>query len=313
MSDNPGKKPRSYYVDYTKRSRGGGSNRFYGGNRGGRAHGSGPKIPDITFGLRGFLITSADEIKSYLEMRGILEKYVEEMYPLGEITSESDQSKEVVEDGGKKNTESSGDKSYEEELESELKQLRVFRPFKQVRTHCKNSIFLTIQEKFSQIDPILVVDKFFDDLIASRELKTSNTFKVIPILDTFRNNIVCANEAVANILNTLYKDQIEPAKYFIELQSRGNFKLDSEYKQKMVEGVAKTVNEHRPNWSVSREDADFIIVLVILRDVCSISFLKHYFKRARYNVMELFKDPEEKQQNKQVENRPAEEGDLEDE
>lgn len=215
-----------------------------------------------------------DEVKSYLETRNILEDYFEQLY---KTKTEEDSSEKK-------------DKNTEEELETELKQLRRNRPFRQVKTHCRNSLFINIVNDFSYVDPIKIVDKFFEDLTEKRQLRTSNTYKLLPILDTFRNSVACAKESVSSLLQTLLKDEVNEKKYFIEFQSRGNYKLDSEEKQKMIEGVANRVTELRPNWSVDRENADYIIVLVALKDVCCVSFLKDYFKRSKYNVAEFCKD-----------------------
>lgn len=270
--DDRGRKPRSYYVDYSK-------NRNQARRRGvtsGFSNNSRYKeTPDLLFGHTGFLITSIDEVKSYLEMRNIFEGYYEQLY-----ASKSPENQELNERNA----------TTEDELEAELNQLRRTRPFKQVKTHCRNSLFINITEGFSHVDPLSIVDKFFIELDEKRQMRSSNTFKVLPILDTFRNSTACAKESVSNLLQTRFKDESEPRKYFIEFQSRGNYKLNPEDKQKMVEGVADTVAQVRPNWSVDRENADYIIVLVSLKNVCCVTFLKDYFKRSKYNVIEFCKD-----------------------
>lgn len=267
-----GRKPRSYYVDYSKnRSK----DRRRGVTSGFGNNSRYKEAPDISFGHTGFLITSIDEVKSYLEMRNIFEEYFEELYA---AKSSGDQ------EANKKNT------TTEDELEAELKQLRRNRPFKQVKTHCRNSLFINITKDFSHVDPVIIVDRFFDELAEKRQMRSSNTFKVLPILDTFRNSAACAKESISNLLQTRFKDESEPRKYFIEFQSRGNYKLNPEDKQKMIEGVADTVAQVKPNWTVDRENANYIIVLVSLKNVCCATFLKDYFKRSKYNVIEFCKD-----------------------
>lgn len=276
-SGNPesgGRKPRNHYVDYSR----GGHSKFGRNRRQGNSSGFPNKsryrdAPDISFGNRGFLITSVDEVKSYLEMRNIFEEYFEILY----TKSESKQT---------------GDKiaTTEDELETELKTLRMNRPFKQVKTHSRNSIFINIVKDFSYIDPIKIVDAFFDDLAEKREFKTSNTYKVLPILDTFRNSVACAKESISSLLQSIFKNEIDPKKYFIEFQTRGNYKLDQEERQKMIEGVADTVAEVKPEWSVDKDGADYIFVLTALKNVCCVSILRDYFKRSKYNVTEFCKD-----------------------
>lgn len=233
--------------------------------------------PSALWGLTGFLITSVDEVKSYFEMRNIFEEYYEQIYKVNDSKPKEET-------------------SVEDDLESELERLRKDRPFRQVNTHCKNSVFINIIKEFSHVDPVAIVDKFFLELVEKREPKTSNTFKVLPILDTFRNSESCARESVQNILKTRFENDSEPRKYFIEFQARGNYKLNPEDKQKIVEGVADTVTKVKTNWTVDRENADYILVLVSLKNVCCVTFLKDYFKRRKYNVIELYKefDPETK-------------------
>lgn len=266
------KKPKSYYVDYSKRQN------KYGLRRGGPPRGRNTtnnsrykEASDVSFGQRGFLITSIDEVKSYLEMKNILIQYYHELYD------------------EKDNVDAKKDMSTEEELESELKQLRVTRPFKQVKTHCRNSIFINVVPEFAHVDPVLIVDKFFDDLADKREIKTTNTNRVLPILDTFRSNVSCAKESVAALLDKFFNEE-GPKHYFIEFQTRGNYKLDTDEKQKMIEGIAESITQLRSSWKVSRENADYIIILVALRDVCCLTILRNYFRRSKYNVIEFCKD-----------------------
>lgn len=279
-SQRSDRKPRNYYVDYSKRGGRYGNNRRGGYNNpsGGSNNARFKETPEISFGHKGFLITSIDEVKSYLEMRNIFEGYFETLYKANEEGTTTTK------------TTNDDNKTTEDELESELKQLRVTRPFKQLKTHCRNSIFINIDiNNFAQIDPIKIVDQFFDELMEKREIRTSNTFKVLPVIDTFRNSPACAKQSISNVFENSFKDEGE-RKFFIEFQTRGNYKLNPEDKMKMIEVVADTITELRPQWSVDREKADYIISLVALRNVCCLSILKDYFKRSKYNVVELCKD-----------------------
>lgn len=271
--DSP-KKPKSYYVDYT--------NKKFGrtGKNSGRFGGAPSRFkstPDISSGNRGFLITAIDEVKCYLEMRQIFEEYFDILYKSNDDKVD------------KQNQDNSG--AIEDELESELKQLRKNRPFKQLKTQCRNSLFINIVDNFSYIDPIAVVDRFFSDLEAQAAPRTSNTFKVLPVVDTFKTNNAAAQESISNQLNTRFKDDLEPKKYFIEFQSRGNYKLDPDDKMKMVEAVAETIANLRPNWAVSRESADYMVILVAFKNVCCLSIVTEYFKRRKYNLVEFTKGP----------------------
>lgn len=273
MSSNE-RKPRNFFVDYTKRGRGRGSYSRRGPS--GESNNSKYKqVPEFdSGGNRGFLITAIDEVKSYLEMRNVLEQYFHELYDHSLSESLAAQKK--------------NDLSVEGELEAELEHLRFTRPFKQVKTHCRNAIFLNILDNFDYVDPIALVDRFFNNLEEKRTIKTSNTCKVLPVLDTFRNNVASAKESIIKVLNDKYPDQ-NNKKYFIEIQTRGNYKLDSDDKQRMVEGVAEAVHEAKPDWEVSRDGADYIISLTALRNICCLSILEHYFKRNKYNMIEFCK------------------------
>lgn len=269
------KKPRSYYVDYTK-----GNNRFRNGRReaGDNSQRKGNSryrdAPDISFGHRGFLITSIDEVKSYLEMRNIFEDYFEQLYNQAETGPKTEKDDTATEDA----------------LDNELKQLRRNRPFKQVKTYCRNSLFINITQEFSHVNPVQIVDKFFNEMEEKREIRSSNTFKVLPILDTFRNSVACAKESITKLLQTIFTDEISQKNYFIEFQSRGNYKLNPDDKQNMIEGVAETITQLRPEWKVNRDGVDYMIVLISLKNVCCVSIVKDYFKRSKYNVIEFCKE-----------------------
>lgn len=266
MSAN--KKPRNYYVDFTR-------NKDVEGHRVGRSNNNKryKDVPNLDFSNTGFLVTAADEVKSYLEIRCLLERLYEQVY------------------GQAKHNENlcdSLEQTIDDELEKELQNLRINRPFKQVKTHCKNTLFIKIMDSHkSKIDPVLVVDQLFNNIELKKESQTRNTFKVLPILDTFRNSTASAKESIANLLETKFKDVDGPKKYFIEFQSRGNYKLSTEDKQKMIESVADVVSRHKPDWTVSRDDADFMIVLAALRDVCCATIVTKYFERAKFNVVKF--------------------------
>ena len=270
--DRPDRKPKNYYNDYSKR-RGNGRPHSRRGPSNESNNSRFKQTPEFDQGgNRGFIITALDEVKSYLEMRNVLEQYFHELYDSRQDDDNQDK-KEI---------------SPEDELESELKHLRFTRPFKQIKTHCRNAIFLNIVDNFSHVDPIKLLDRFFSELEEKRAIKTSNTCRVLPVLDTFRNNVASAKESITKILANSFPGE-ESKKYFIEFQSRGNYKLESEDKQRMIEGVAEAVHEARPSWEVSRDNADYIIALTALRNVCCLSVLKDYFKRNKYNVIEFCK------------------------
>lgn len=275
------KKPRNYYVDFTR-------NRDTKGYRAGRSSNNKryKDVPDLEFSNTGFLVTAADEVKSYLEIRCLLERLYEQVYGQPDPAEKRCDSEEQIID---------------DELEKELQNLRIHRPFKQVKTHCKNTLFIKIMDDHkSKIDPVLVVDQLFNNIELKKECQTRNTFKVLPILDTFRNSAACAKESIANLLETKFKDVEGPRKYFIEFQSRGNYKLSSEDKQKMIESVADVVTRHKPDWVVSRDDADFMIVLAALRDVCCATIVTRYFERAKFNVIKFHENLSPPQKNEIV-------------
>lgn len=261
------RKPKSYYVDYTRqrnrRGRGGGSTnnaRFR-------------EVPEFgQGGHKGFIITSIDEVKSYFEMRNVLEGYYHDLYDKPVEQQNDDKAKH---------------QTTEDELESELRGLRLSKPFKQIKTHCKNSIFLNITDKFSHVNPVPIVNRFFDQMAEERTNRTSNTYKVLPVFDSFRNNVASAKEAIKKVLSNNFLD--DDRSYFIEFQTRGNYKLESEDKQRMIEGVAEAVAESRTNWRVNRDNVDYMIVLVALRDICCLSVVEKYFQRSKYNVVEFCK------------------------
>lgn len=274
MSQSLDKKPKSYYVDYTKK-------RFDRSSRSDRTHGEGSRFkstPDLGFGNQGFLITAFDEVKCYLEMRHLFEEYFDLMYN----DKTRLENKQV----------SDANRTEEDDLEAELKDLRKKRPFKQVKTHCRNSLFINICDGYSYIDPVAIVDKLFSDLNEKKELRTSNTFKVLPVLDTFRGSASCAQESISAILKSRFAES-DAKNYFIEFQSRGNYKLKPEEKKEMIEAVADTISKVKPDWKVSRDNADYMIILVAFRNVCCLSIVGEYFQRRKYNITEFCKPDEE--------------------
>lgn len=270
-SDDSSKKPRSYYVDYTNK-------KFHrNAKTSGRLGANTSRFnstPDISSGNRGFIVTAIDEVKCYMEIRCILEEYYESIYEKKD-NKDSEEKPKL-------------EQSIDDELDSELKHRRQTRPFKQLKTCCRNTIFLNIVDKFKEIDPIVIVDRFFDDL--KNELRTSNTYKILPVLDTFRPTKVCAKESIQNQLLVRFKDdEGQPKKYFIEFQTRGNYKLNPDDKMDLINTVAETISELRSNWTVSRESADYMIILVAFRNVCCLSIVTDYFARRRYNIVEFCK------------------------
>lgn len=297
MDQSFNKKPKSYYVDYSKR-------RFDRSSKNDKPSGEGSRFkstPDLGFGHQGFLITAFDEVKCYLEMRHLFEEYFDIMYN-DKRRIENQKDAELNSDNPKI--------TEEDDLEAELKDLRRKKPFKQVKTHCRNSLFINICDGYKYVDPIAIVDKLFVELAEKKELRTSNTFKVLPILDTFRGNASSAQESISAILNSRFAKS-DQKKYFIEFQSRGNYKLNPEDKKEMIEAVAETISKVKPDWKVSRDQADYMVILVAFRHVCCLSIVGDYFQRRKYNITEFCKPEEESKTIDQVHGtKPSEKSEI---
>lgn len=291
MADDKIRKPKNYYVDYSKNSKYGRSqNHRQSSSGGGNLRYS--ETADIAPGQKGFLVTSITgyEVKCYLEIRQFLEDYYQELYPddTKQGQTEPASAKDASDSKEAPKISSDGD-----DLEQELAELRkAKRHFRQVKTHCKNVVFIVMNDECKHVDQNLVVRKIFEDIEKSKIQKTRYTFKMFPIMTTFTTSVSDAKEAVANILKESFSDQSnskEDTRYFIEIQIRGNFKFDSAKRMKMIEGLADTVTEIKPSWKVDRDNADLILLVVALREVCCITFIADYFKLQKYNIVEYYR------------------------
>lgn len=293
MGDQQRKKPKNYYVDYSQKSRHG-RGHYNSSNSGNNSKYK--DTPDLVVGQKGFLVTSISgyEVKCYMEMRQLLEDYYQYLYTsqskpdsygTAETTTENPSGTGAI---GKNDT--------DDDLESELTELRqANRHFRQVKTHCKNVIFIKLNEECQNIDQDVIVQRLFEDIKEKKEQKTKYTFKIFPITTTFKTSVTGAKDAVKSIMNEMFSVDSRHAyskkdvRYFIEIQVRGSYKMDQDQRMKIIEGVAETITELKPSWKVDRDNADLMLVIIALKELCCATFLMDYFKLQKYNILEYYK------------------------
>ncbi|KAG9510442.1 Deubiquitinase OTUD6B, partial [Fragariocoptes setiger] len=272
------------------------------------------EVAEMTPGpTNGFLITSmtGQEFKSYSEVRLLLEQYHQDIYgdqPANRNMTSTDESRKDPMFGEASDTRAEDrvaqlqpffedSKDSGDELEAELKQMRnVRRHFRQLKTLCHNVIFITVNERVSQADPDLIVRRIFDDVEKTKVQQTRYTFKIYPIMSSFKSNVTSAKDAISSIINSKLSEQLSHPlankprlKYFIEFQVRGSYTAGKQDREKIIEAVASQVGILKPDWIVSRNECDVMIMIVALRKICCMTLLTNYFHYSKYNIHEFNK------------------------
>ena len=227
-------------------------------------------------GMTGFLLTCNNREKEAVrEAYNLLNQYADTLFGPERKTEE----KEDVLDCD--DIDSALDKE-KESLQSEAAADREERRFQQVESGANNCIFI----KTSLDKPDQLVDNIVTDIIQSKTQKSRFILRLLPILGTCKAYEKNMEEMAENVLSSSLKT-ISGTTYSVLFKTRNNNQVKRDDVFRIIGSVMRSQTQP---WTVELDDPDICIVVEIIRTVCCLGIVTDFYKKKKYNLVELVKD-----------------------
>ena len=227
-------------------------------------------------GMTGFLLTCNNREKEAVrEAYNLLNQYADSLFGPERKTEE----KENVLDCD--DIDSALDKE-KESLQSEAAEDRAERRFQQVESGANNCIFI----KTSLDKPDQLVDNIVTDIIQSKTQKSRFILRLLPILGTCKAYEKNMEEMAENVLSSSLKT-ITGTTYSVLFKTRNNNQVKRDDVFRIIGSVMRSQTQP---WTVELDDPDICIVVEIIRTVCCLGIVTDFYKKKKYNLVELVKD-----------------------
>ena len=227
-------------------------------------------------GMTGFLLTCNNREKEAVrEAYNLLNQYADCLFGPERKTEE----KEDVLDCD--DIDSALDKE-KESLQSEAAEDRAERRFQQVESGANNCIFI----KTSLDKPDQLVDNIVTDIIQSKTQKSRFILRLLPILGTCKAYEKNMEEMAENVLSSSLKT-ISGTTYSVLFKTRNNNQVKRDDVFRIIGSVMRSQTQP---WTVELDDPDICIVVEIIRTVCCLGIVTDFYKKKKYNLVELVKD-----------------------
>ena len=227
-------------------------------------------------GMTGFLLTCNNREKEAVrEAYNLLNQYADTLFGAERKTEE----KEDVLDCD--DIDSALDKE-KESLQSEAAEDRAERRFQQVESGANNCIFI----KTSLDKPDQLVDNIVTDIIQSKTQKSRFILRLLPILGTCKAYEKNMEEMAENVLSSSLKT-ISGTTYSVLFKTRNNNQVKRDDVFRIIGSVMRSQTQP---WTVELDDPDICIVVEIIRTVCCLGIVTDFYKKKKYNLVELVKD-----------------------
>ncbi|OTF74634.1 THUMP domain-containing protein 1-like protein [Euroglyphus maynei] len=217
---------------------------------------------ELENGHCGFLITcNQKEYQCLQESYNILNEISDQLYPNSALHPDPNDIEACI----------------KAELEAEQK---TNRRFLQVKTRCKNLLFIRIQD--DQVDPQALSLALWKDLEQNRRQNCRYIQRIIPVIRT------CRTDKIVTIFDELFERLASKSvcSFLVQCRIRNYSSMTERILQ---ESIIEIVRERRPNWYVSLDRPDQFIQINVLCKAACISLLPDYNRYAKYNLIEFIK------------------------
>nr|CAG4641303.1 EOG090X0GPG [Eulimnadia texana] len=226
---------------------------------------------DLGIDQKGFICTSNNrERECVREAYNVLNEYADILYPK-EAKNEEIKSEDPSKEG-----------DIEDELKNEVATLKdesagkALKQFQVVESKVKGCVFIrtTVESPFALTEAIV------KDLEETHKQKTTHLMRMLPIEATCKPY----PEDILKTVEPLIEKFLPEAQTFSVLFKVRN---NSTSRDEVIPRVAKLVTEKLPKIKADLDDPEFSIIIEVLCKVCCIGIVKNYFKRAKYNLVQL--------------------------
>ncbi|XP_065319026.1 THUMP domain-containing protein 1 homolog isoform X2 [Gordionus sp. m RMFG-2023] len=172
----------------------------------------------------------------------------------------------------------------EKEFDNEIHTLKETnkreRRFQNVKTKCKNCIFISIQLP----EPYTLINDIFDDIRQNQNIKSRYIQRIIPVEITCKAYLKDIAIAVEHYIPTYFPEELKPNNAFlINIKIRNNNSLN---RDDIIREITKLIHRQNPNYKADLENPDISILVEVLCTTCGLSFVDNFFKFKRFNMLQ---------------------------
>ncbi|KAK7690855.1 hypothetical protein QCA50_005957 [Cerrena zonata] len=209
------------------------------------------------------------------ELYDVFESLAAELWPLDTSEPAETNNKEASEDEDE-------DGDIEKQIAKEVASMK--RPKKEQRfanghTNTPCVVFISCKPP---VDPVQLVVKYVENVMETGVSQTRYTQRLTPVSAACPTNLPEIRSLCTRLLTPFLEEYTDKSfTYKIELRTRNHNSLS---KEEIVQAVAKCVpGMHK----VKLENPEVYILIEIFKSVCGVSIVKDYYRKHKFNVMEI--------------------------
>ncbi|XP_056391718.1 THUMP domain-containing protein 1 [Hyla sarda] len=238
----------------------------------------------LEVGMQGILITcNMNERKCVGEAYSLLNEYGDLLYGAEKLCDKEDKLSGSEE-------EEDDDDDVEAALKKEVDQIRTsteknLRRFQSIDSGANNVVFI----RTLNVDPEKLVHHILKDLYTTKKKKTRVILRMLPVTGTCK----AFPEDLKKYAETFFQPWFKaPNKgtFQIVYKARNNNHMNREEVIKDLAGVVGNLN---PENKVDLSNAEYTVVVEIIKNVCCLSVVKDYILFRKYNLQEVVKSAQE--------------------
>lgn len=163
----------------------------------------------------------------------------------------------------------------DDDLKQELEELKSEQAFKQMKTKCKNIIFVKLKDEH---DPNDLMNYIFSTIQTDQTINCRFICKMIPILKTVNVSKKCIVDGLEELLKL---DQDDDVTFRVELIRRNNSKI---VRDDLINDIGQLVKTVKPSWKVELKNPKKTIYIDILNKISCLTILDDFNARNKYNL-----------------------------
>ncbi|XP_006637038.1 THUMP domain-containing protein 1 [Lepisosteus oculatus] len=246
---------------------------------------------ELEVGMQGILITcNMNERKCTAEAYSLLNEYADELYGPEKFTEEEE---------GDSDGEDWGDEDdAEAAVKKEAKQITMAtqkreRRFQALASGANNVVFIRTQN----IDPAKLVYHILQDLHTTKKKKSRVILRMLPVSGTCKAFIEDMEKYLTTFLEPWFKSPSQGT-FQIVFKARNSSHAKREEVIKVLGGLVGKLN---PKNKVDLTNPEYTIIIEIIKTVCCVSVVQNYVLFRKFNVQEVIKNDEKKEQTQPAE------------
>ena len=164
------------------------------------------------------------------------------------------------------------------------------RRFQNVDCKAKNCIFI----KTTLDSPTEVAHAILADLDKTKVQKTRHAIRMLPVEATCKAVMKNIEETAQNLFKAYFETEFGVGiKYSSVCKIRNNQSIS---RMAILPNLGRIIKEMNPLHSLCYDEPDLVILIEIIRNICCISVIKDFFRFRKYNLHEVVKPKENKEQ-----------------